>query len=481
MRARNLLLVIAAGVASAAFSYLGTGLHPIWWLLWLAPVPVLAVAPRLRHSAAFLLGSVAWLIGEINQWSYLTHEIGVPLKIVMLFFVIPPVVFGFGVLFMRSFLRRGSLFLASLAFPVYWVAYEYLTEIGSPHSTWGNLAYTQMNCLPIIQIASITGLWGMSFIVFLFAGTIAALLSGAGKPWQRRALAIAVGAVLFCALFLFGEWRLQSNPSAQSVAVTLIAKDVPMSVYLGPEEQALKLFHEYADEVRRATPAGTQAVVLPEKIGRVSESALAEVDALFSSAATATHAAIVLGLVRRTASAAFNSSRFYSPDGKLEANYDKHHLLPGVEPEKPGDKRVILNEASGRWGLQICKDMDFPRLSREYAGEGANLLLVPAWDFNLDRWLHARMAVLRAVENGFALARSARNGLLTLSDNRGRILAEAATAPGRFVSITGKVNVARAVTFYTRTGDWFAWLCVVMFIVLLASRFLARSLLGKET
>ena len=69
-----------------------------------------------------------------------------------------------------------------------------------------------------------------------------------------------------------------------------------MSVYLGSEEQALKLLREYADEVRRATPAGTQAVVLPEKIGRVGESALAEVDALFSSTATATHAAIVLGL-----------------------------------------------------------------------------------------------------------------------------------------------------------------------------------------
>ncbi len=301
MRARNLLLVVAAGLASAAFSYLGTGLHPIWWLLWLAPVPVLAIAPRLRGSAAFLLGSFPWLLGEMNQWNYVTHEIEMPLQIVILFFVVPAVAFGFGVLFMRSFLRRESLFLASLAFPVYWVAYEYLTEIGSPHSTWGNLAYTQMNCLPIIQVASITGVWGISFIVFLFAGTIAALLSGAGKPWQRRALTIAVGAII-CALFLFGEWRLRSNLSAPSVAVTLIAKDVPMSLYLGPEEQALKLLPEYADEVRRATPAETQVVVLPEKIGRVSESALAEVDALFSSAATATHAAIVVGLVRRIGS-----------------------------------------------------------------------------------------------------------------------------------------------------------------------------------
>ena len=116
--------------------------------------------------------------------------------------------------------------------------------------------------------------------------------------------------------------------------------------------------------------------------------------------------------------------------------------------------------------------MDFPKLSREYADEGANLLLVPAWDFNLDRWLHARMAVLRAVENGFALARSARNGLLTLSDNRGRILAETATVFEHFVSITGKVNVTREKTFYAQAADWFAWLCVAMFVALLVTNLL---------
>jgi apolipoprotein N-acyltransferase len=477
MRSHKLLYIVAAGLVSAVFAYLGTGLHPIWWALWLAPIPVLAIAPRLRGSAAFLLGAIAWLIGETNQWNYVRHEIELPLQITVLYFTVPAVVFGLGVLFVRSFIRRGSLFLASLSFPVYWVAYEYLTATASPHSTWGNLAYTQMNCLPVIQIAALTGIWGISFIVFLFAGAVGALLSGAGGPWRRRVLAVAVGFVV-CALLVFGKWRLQSNPSAQSVAVTLIVRDVPMSVYLGSEEQALELLREYADELRRVTPAGTQAVVLPEKIGRISESALPEVDALFSSAASATRAAIVLGLVRRTPSGAFNSSRLYSANGKLEANYDKHHLVPGVEPEKSGDKRVILDEPSGRWGLQICKDMDFPKLSREYAAEGANLLLVPAWDFNLDRWLHARMAALRAVENGFALARSARNGLLTLSDNRGRILAEAVTVPGRFVSISGNVSVAREETFYVRAGDWFAWLCVAVLVSLLAFQLLGR---GEKT
>ena len=136
MRSLKFLVIIGAGLASAAFSYLGTGLQPIWWMLWLAPVPVLAIAPRIRNSTAFLLGSVAWLIGEMNQWNYVRHEIELPWQIMILYFVVPAAVFGLGVLFVRSFLRGGLLFLAALAFPVYWVAYEYLTAIASPHSTW---------------------------------------------------------------------------------------------------------------------------------------------------------------------------------------------------------------------------------------------------------------------------------------------------------------------------------------------------------
>jgi len=473
MRSLSFSSVIAAVLATVAFSYFGTGLHPIWWALWLAPVPMLAISPRLGGGAAFLFGSVAWLLGEMNQWNYVRQEMELPWQMVILYFVAPAVVFGFAVRFVRRFLRRGSLIPAALAFPVYWVAIEYLTAIASPHSTFGNLAYTQMNCLPVIQIASVTGLWGISFIVLLFAGAAGALLSGAGRPWQRSALAMTVGFVV-CAVVVFGGWRLRNIPSAEPVAVTLIAKDVPTSLYRGSEAQALALLREYADEIRAVTPVGTQAVVLPEKIGRVSESGLTQVDALFSSAAIDTRSAIVLGLVRKTPSGAFNSSRLYSADGKLEANYDKHHLLPGAETEKPGYKRVVLDEAAGRWGLQICKDMDFPRLSREYAHDGANLLLVPAWDFNLDRWLHARMAVMRAVENGFALARSGRNGLLTLSDNRGRIIAEATTTPGRFVSVAGKVNVEREKTFYAQSGDWFAWLCVATFVILLVSQLITR-------
>ncbi len=173
MKGRRILLVIAAGATSAGLAYLGTGLHPVWWCLWLAPVPVLALATRLGRGAAFLLAFSAWLLGALNEWNYFTHGIEVPLPLIAIVILVPALVFGLCVLFARSFLLRGSLFLGAFAFPVSWVAYEYLTEVGSPNSTFGNLGYTQMDFLPIIQIASITGIWGISFIVFLFAGTIA--------------------------------------------------------------------------------------------------------------------------------------------------------------------------------------------------------------------------------------------------------------------------------------------------------------------
>ena len=160
MRARYILLSVSAGVATALLFYFGTGLHPTWWLLWFAPVPVLALAPSLSRLAAFLLATLAWLAGTLNEWTYFRTAVELPPLLIVLSFLVPSIFFAFGVLFTRASLRRGQLFRAALVFPAYWITYEYLSELRSPHSTFGNLAYNQLNCLPAIQIASITGIWG---------------------------------------------------------------------------------------------------------------------------------------------------------------------------------------------------------------------------------------------------------------------------------------------------------------------------------
>src|SRR5947207_15628812 len=83
----NIFLGVATRIASAGLFYFGTGLHPKWWALWLAPIPVLSIAPRLRATVAFLLGSIAWLIGEMNQWNYVRHEIQLPPQMTVLYFL----------------------------------------------------------------------------------------------------------------------------------------------------------------------------------------------------------------------------------------------------------------------------------------------------------------------------------------------------------------------------------------------------------
>ena len=127
-----------------------------------------------------------------------------------MFFLLPALVFALGVLLARSFLRRGALLWAALAFPTFWVSFQYLAEVSSPHGTFGNLAYTQMNWLPLIQIAALTGIWGISFVVLLFGATAAALLSGLGTRRERTVLFATVGLFLG-AVFLFGMARLRRS------------------------------------------------------------------------------------------------------------------------------------------------------------------------------------------------------------------------------------------------------------------------------
>jgi apolipoprotein N-acyltransferase len=109
--------------------------------------------------------------------------------------------------------------------------------------------------------------------------------------------------------------------------------------------------------------------------------------------------------------------------------------------------------------------MDFPELSREYSRDGSGLLLVPAWDFVEDGWLHSRMAIMRSVEGGFAMVRSAKQGLLTVNDNRGRVLAQSSSSAAEFATLIASVPVEHPGTLYSRFGDWFAWLMLGTFVL----------------
>ncbi len=160
----------------------------------------------------------------------------------------------------------------------------------------------------------------------------------------------------------------------------------------------------------------------------------------------------------------------FAPATAAPVHYFKRRLIPSFEDRyTPGDAALLLDAGQGeaRIGVAICKDYDFTSTGRRYGLQHAGLMLAPAWDFDADAWLHARMAILRGVENGFAMARSARDGQLTLSDDRGRVLAQASTAGiDAPVGVVGELPLRTMRTPYTRIGDGFGLLCLVAALAL---------------
>jgi apolipoprotein N-acyltransferase len=461
---------IAGGVVlvTSTLMFWGTGLHPLWWMTWLAPVPILLLSLSLPPWPAFGLAVLAWFLGSLNLWHYLLEVLGLPLLLVVIFSILPGCLFGFAVLLFRRFALGGAVWKAPMACASFWVSCEYLNNLGSPHGTFSNLSYTQMDCLPVVQLASLTGIWGIGFCLMLIPATLAVVLSGRGNARQRGWLAAGVTLWLL-AVLVYGSRRLMATPPRESlVKVGLLATGAG-STFPHDDPTAMELLRDYAAKTESLVTAGAEVVVLPEKIAVVSDEGTGQVDALYSGVATQAKATLVLGLDRGTATRRVNEARVYAPTSPV-LSYAKHHLVPGFEDvDIPGTEIRTFNRPSGEWGVQICKDLDFPGLSRKYAARGTALLLVPAWDFTLDGWLHGRMAILRGVESGFSVARAAKQGILSVSDDRGRVLAERDAATVPFASLLADVPVRHDTTLYARWGDWFAWLNVAAGIALLFS------------
>lgn len=463
-----MLLSIAV---SAVLWGLGTGLHPVWWLTWFAALPILWLAPRQSWTAAFGSALLAFTLGALNQWSYLRHALGMPLPPAVMITVLPSLPFAVAVLVWRGLLLGVRPLQAAFAFAAVPVAAGFAMQELSPHSTWGSLAYTQMDCLPIVQIASLAGVTGISFTLLFVPAALLAIVTDAGAI-RRRATALVVILSATLALLAWGEWRLH-QPAPASVMVGLIASDVEAN--LSPRDPAdrQRTVDGYSVNAMALISRGAQLIVIPERMARVDDADIAAVDGAFAGAAS--HGAVfVAGLHRFSTDGELNEARVYSGKGDAPLLYEKHHLLPLFESRmRPGTARLTLDEPSGRWGVAICKDLDFPELSRQYGNDGIGLLAVPAWDFEADGWLHDRMAVLRGVESGFSIARAAKQGLLTLSDDRGRVLAEVPTDGKDFATLLGRVPVRHDATLYARWGDGFAWL-VIAGLVLVGAGSLRR-------
>jgi len=452
-----LALGLSATLLSGAAWWCGTGLAPSHWMTWAAPLPLLLLAPRVRWQCALAAALLAGGCIGGSSWHYLHDVIRLPLAVDLLTVIAPAIAFALCVLLFRKLWLDGRIAAAALAPPVLWGALDYLGSLGSPHGTYGSLAYTQMDALPLIQVAALTGLWGVAFLMLLLPSALAVTLLP-GPSLRRRVLVGGAALLLVVAAFGYGYARLQ-EPASESVRIGLASLKGPVRPALASSEGQAML-KRYLAAIDLLAAQGAKAIVLPETVFAVDQNTIPE---LADSAARHGVAIDVGAAVGDAAHGERNMALAFSPEahGVVQpAAYAKHHLIPGFESRYRPGADYAMAPGMANTGLAICKDMDFHDVGDAYSARGAQLLLVPAWDFVADGWLHGRMAIMRGIESGFAIARSARNGRLTLSDDRGRVVAEASDDAGD-AELVADLPLYRTHTIYARLGDWFAWLELV--------------------
>ena len=450
-------------IATAVMVWFGNGLTPWWPLMWFAPLPLFWFALRSPAGSSGALAFVAWFSGSANLLGYFFSQ-HVPFVVWLSNFGAISISVAIGVLIFRALVLRGAVWTGMIAPAALWVTLDWVRYWWTPHGTIADLAYTQLEFLPFLQLSSLTGPWGMTFLLQLFPAAVAVALH-LRKSDLQRALRVAatVGAVLLLVLG-YGTLRLTGSELHQkTIKVGLIASDPPegTDVVANPGPDANRLLTAYAAQASKLAAAGAQIVVMPEKIAVVRDSDTPAAEAILQSVSNATGAILVVGELHLSPHTAglvrYNRAVVYKPQATA-TTYDKEHMLPPWESNlTPGTAKLSLTRGDTPLGVAICKDMDFTSTTLAYTDLGAQLMLVPAWDFNSDRTWHGHMAIMRGVEGGFSIARAAKNGYLTVSDDRGRILAETRSDSAPFATLLADVPVEHESTLFQKWGNWFAW------------------------
>jgi len=470
----NRVRLVAAVLFSGLCWYISNGLNgDYFYLLWVAPVPVLLMSFTISARQTFLISFAAYLIGRLSWFGYLVSV--ATLVPAILFTLALSLIFALIVILTRKVVLRMYSWTAVFAFPVFFTAFEWLLIKFSPDGTAASIAYSQSNFLTFIQIASVTGILGITFILTFIPSALAV-----GWHFRKERVKlvsiIIIAIILTVPVFLFGFVRISRTTKAEKMIVGLVALDEKLHRMgnLNFQEE-LQHTEKYASEIQKLAAQGATLAVLPERAFNLDATTDSATISMLCNTARQNRIAIVSGYTNFRNADARNSAIVIDKYGKVLNDYNKAHLVTGFEDQfTPGNEIGLFSLQGSQAGTAICKDLDFPYYIRQYGVHKANLLCIPAWDFVVDDWLHSRMALLRGVENGFSEVTTARLGRLTISDPYGQVTAEADCTNGAATTLLGEVSIYRIDTFYVRYGDWFGVIIIVASIPFLLSILLKR-------
>lgn len=454
---------------------------------WLFPVFLL----RFTHTSnagkgLLLLCSACMIVGVVSMWKLLALE-AIPAS----FRVVSGL--AVGLIFFLPFAADRLLafkmpgFAATLVFPCSWTALEYLKSLGN--GSWGALAYTQYGNLPLMQFVSVTGIWGVSFLITWFAAIINFSWEQQFSWHKIRKIAVVYGLVIFL-VFLYGYVRISVNGEPEdNVCIASITnpRDFVARFYKPDwtdRESAYKYMQGDLDYLFKATRdsarAGANIVFWQEYSVSVMEEK--EQEFIDRAKGIASKEQIYLALAIGLFPLDYpdhpwqNKLIWIDPNGKVIEEYLKLKPAPPLEPIDPGKGGIsILDTTHGRVASAICADLDYPHLIHGAGAGKAGLLLIPAQGWAAVEPLHAYMAVFRAIENGLSMVMGNGGGVSIAVDPYGRIVNSLDYFNSDEKQLISCLSTNGVATIYSKIGDIFAWICILGVVVMSVWGFFSAS------
>ncbi len=458
---RYVLLISGTVLISLADMRGGIGL-----LAWFAPVPFLLYAINYTGKKNSLLLFITILIAAHLS---LLKMITPPIPIIMTpMFAIPAGVtlWLLYTIWSKLYHRTGPAFSIG-TYVALLVIFEWVQSFTSEMGVWGTLAHSQLQNLPLLQLASITGMLGISAIMAWIAGIIAVTVqNGINRPLLIHWIAFSA---VIIGVLLYGNIRILSSQDGPYVRVAAVTSDYIPSGKL-PDGDDPVIIAETNRMFKRSSDAasmGAKFVVWNEGstlIEKTDESAfIKRAQSWAIDHKTSLIAAYIVPLPNEERKFE-NKYIWIDPDGIIAEEYFKHHPVPGEGSIQGIDKLEAVETKYGKMAGAICYDYDFPHISLEHARLGAGIVMLPSSDWRGIDPQHTMMTRVRAIEGGFSILRSVRAATSMGFDAYGRIRGSLPYFEQNDRILVVSLPTQKISTLYSRTGDLLPYLAVLYLI-----------------
>jgi apolipoprotein N-acyltransferase len=488
------MAVLSGLLLFLSFPKFGSGI-----LAWVALVPLLHAlrnaSLREGFKTGFLAGMVAhvgtlyWISHVVVQYGYLPLYVGIAAMLLLAAYLsLYTACFALGVVFLRA--RGMVLFLSA---PLLWTLLEFARSYLLTGFPWENLAYSQYLYGNIIQIADITGIYGITFMIVLVNAVLYNVLTAKLRQEKYPVAGIVAACALLTVVYGYGHFRTAEIHGLLKKALTdevaLIQGNIDQSIKWNPSYQS-ETVDIYRTLSLSSIPAKGGLIIWPETAAPLYFERPSPLRESVIDLARTSGRPLLFGSPRYEEEGErmsfMNCAYLLQADGVVAGRYDKVHLVPygeyvplrklfpfvgklveGIGDFRPGKGFDPIVNGGHRLGVLICYEAIFPEAARDYKRNKADLLV----NITNDAWFgatsapyqHLSMAVFRAVETRLYLVRAANTGISAIIDPTGKILSQ--TCIFERTVLKGGVKFIDEETFYAAYGDIFVYLCGIMLIL----------------